>query len=84
MSNDMVLHTTLTLSSCVPNIPKSQFSYLWRGANNTCINECHLSLIFLSLITNGHIASMPQSNNMEREKGGYGPKQLCLFIVDLS
>ena len=32
-------------------------------------------LIFLSLITNGHIASMPQSNNMEREKGGYGQKQ---------
>lgn len=41
-------------------------------------------LIFLSLITNGHIASMRQSNNMEREKGGYGPKQLCLFIVDLT
>lgn len=41
-------------------------------------------LTFLSLITNGHIASMPQSNNMEREKGGYGPKQLCLFIVDLT
>lgn len=39
----MVLHPTLSLSSCVTNSPKPGFPYLWKGAKDT-LSKCNFLL----------------------------------------